>query len=87
MELGVVQPAREVGEGGGDDPRHVLLDDPVLPRAGAEDVTLGVGEDVVDRLEVAVVDDGLRLRIGERPGDRHRLRRIEAIMRPSTLLF
>ena len=50
VQLRVVSSAREVGEGGGDDPGHVLFDDAAGTRAGVEDVALGVGKDVVDRL-------------------------------------
>ena len=78
VQLGVVSPAREVGEGGGDDPGHVLFDDAAGTRAGVKDVRLGVGEDVVDRLAVTVRDDGFRVLVGERPGRRYGLARAES---------
>ena len=67
----IVKPAREVGEQGIDDSGHVLFDDAAGTRTGVEDVALGVGEDVVDRLAVTLGDDGFRVLVGERPSRRY----------------
>jgi hypothetical protein len=69
VQLRVVGARRPVREGGGDDAADVLLDDAGLARAGAEDVLLRPGEHDLDGPPVAVVDDGLGLLVGERPGD------------------
>ncbi len=74
VHLGVIGPARPVGESGCDDAGDVLFDDAVRAGAGAKHLPLRIGEDVPDGLEMAVVDDQLRLLIAEGPGDRDRLR-------------
>ena len=73
VQLRVVRSACEVGEGGGDDPGHVLFDDAAGTRAGVKDVGLGIGEDVVDRFAMALRDDGFGVLVGERPGRRNAL--------------
>ena len=78
VQLGIVRPAREVGERGCDDPGDVLFDDPVLARTRVEYFLLRVGDDVVDRLSVTVRDDISRLVVGESPEDRERFRGAEA---------
>src|ERR1039458_5896645 len=73
VQLAIVSPAREVGEGRGDNACDVFRDDPVRPRTRAEHLAFRVVEDELDRFAVALLDDTSGLVVTESPHDRNRL--------------